>query len=151
MTLVHCSKGLVSRFSNLFRTSLQTKSVKAVAKPKTTKLKTKNKPVVSDKLPKGISMQGEERVMMSHTTMENGKPVTKTFMKARKYHTDPKTGRIIEENITPSQKELAGNKAAGDKDLADMQSKLQESSTRFHDKLMQMQQDLRSLWRFPFY
>eukprot|EP00009_Paramoeba_aestuarina_P005721 CAMPEP_0201521674 /NCGR_PEP_ID=MMETSP0161_2-20130828/15555_1 /ASSEMBLY_ACC=CAM_ASM_000251 /TAXON_ID=180227 /ORGANISM="Neoparamoeba aestuarina, Strain SoJaBio B1-5/56/2" /LENGTH=92 /DNA_ID=CAMNT_0047920351 /DNA_START=191 /DNA_END=466 /DNA_ORIENTATION=+ len=92
-------------------------------------------------------MQGEERVMMSHTTVDqNGKPVTKTFIKARKYHTDPKTGKVIEENITPSSKVIGSKKSSDEKGVAAFNDHFRQGSMRFHEKFDQMLQDMRNLW-----
>ena len=134
------------------------KGVEHATAPKK-KAAVKPKPIqTSTILPKGTMMQGEERVMMTQTTMVDGKPVTKTLMKARKYYTDPKTGRVIEETIDQAPKKVAGGqkvKEAADgeastKAVESAQKSFAEANQRFHNEMMQMEHDLRNLWRFPF-
>ena len=140
------------------------KTKKEVKAPKKVKSPAKAKKITQDTvLPKGMNMQGEERVMISQTTMIDGKPVTKTIMKARKYYTDPETGKVIEEAIpmdqkgiedkTASEKQMTTTRnemAITEKDLEAAQDSFRASRLDFHDRMMQMRDEMRNLWHFPF-
>ena len=151
------SARIVPAMRGMLRTPAMFKSNNAVQAPKKTKAPARAKKTTSGTiLPKGMNMQGEERVMMSQTTMVDGKPVTKTIMKARKYYTDPKTGKVIEEAI-PIDPKSVGDQAAAQKEMAAAQKEIESAQDNFrasrldfHDRLMHMRDEMRNLWRFPF-
>ena len=94
-------------------------------------------------------VQGEERILRTETRIVDGQPVTKTYVKTRKYSTDPETGRVLQEvteqELPKEQAEAEQSKVRAEFEA--MEKTIQEEHHRIQSDIRRMHHDMARMWK----